>query len=804
MRSRPIAESCQPTKNMLKNYLKTTFRSLWKTRGYSFLNIFGLAVGITAASLIFLWVEDEMSYDNHFPHKENIYITKSKQTFDGVSHVFESLPAPFAPAAKAEVPGIRYAARVNWPSRLLFAKDDDDNIYQTGFYVDPDFVDIFSLEFVAGQKAIALSNINDIVITQSTAERLFGKESALGKSIRINNEEDYTVSGVVKDLPHNSSYTFDWLISFKNYERGKDWMQYWGNNSFMTFMQLEPTANLVDVNKQLYDFAKIKSGNENLVSRNFLYPMERWRLYNSFDQDGNEQEGRIKYVRLFSIIAWVVLIIACINFMNLATARSEKRAKEVGMRKVVGATKTALIRQFLGESVILAALSAVFAIGLTYLSIGAFNNLVEKELAVAVFKPQHLAFLAGIVFICGLISGSYPAFYLSSFNPITTLKGAKQKAGVAGFIRRGLVVLQYAASITLIVCTVIIFQQIQHIKERDMGFDRSQVLTTPLRGNMYKHIDVIRDQLIATGSVEHVGLSNMNVLNIGSNTWGVDWDGKDPNSQVLIGLLQTDADFIPAMGMQLVDGRNFRPRMLGDSSSVVINEAFAKLIQPDGMVAGQTLRWGETPYTIVGVVRDFVYNNVYAAAEPVFFYPFTSENGTVNIKTKAGVDLTKTVAQIEQIIKTNNPGYPFEYNFLDDLFDNKFKSESLIQKLAGVFAVLSVIISCLGLFGLASFTAERRTKEMGIRKVLGASVSSLVRLLNREFVLLVLISCAIAFPVAWWIMSGWLDNYQYHTTLHWWVFALAGGGALLIALLTVSSQAIKAALANPVESLRDE
>ena len=789
---------------MIKNYFKTIFRNLWKTKGYSFLNIFGLAIGITAAALIFLWVEDEVSYNQHFPNKEHIYITKSLQAYDGVSYVFESLPGPFAPAAKAEVPGIKYAARAAWPTRLLFGKENNDNIYQTGYYVDPDFVDIFSLNFVAGEKATSLANINDIVITESTATRLFGTEPAIGKSIRINNDESFTVTGVVEDLPENSSYTFDWLIPFANYERGQDWIQTWGNNGLMTFMQLEPTASLAEVNKQLYDFAKIKSGSEDLVARNFLYPMERWRLYNSFDTDGHEQDGRITYVRLFSIIAWVVLIIACINFMNLATARSEKRAKEVGMRKVVGATRGSLVSQFLGESVILAALSALLAVGLAYFFIGPFNGLVGKNLTIDLFRPVHLAFLAGIILVCGLLSGSYPALYLSSFSPITTLKGAKQKAGTAGFVRRGLVVLQYAASITLIVSTLVIFQQIQHVKGRDMGFERSQVLTTPLRGEMYNHIDVIKDQLMATGGVEHVGLSNMSVLNIGSNTSGIDWDGKDPNSQILIGLLQTDADFVPSMGMEIVDGRNFHPRMLGDSSSILINEAFAKLIQPDGKAAGLTVSLGDTPVTVAGVVKDFVYDNPYTAAEPLLFYAFNSSSGVINIKTKAGADLTETVASIEKVIRANNPGYPFDYQFLDDQFDSQFKSELLIQQLAGVFAVLSIIISCLGLFGLASFMAEQRTKEMGIRKVLGASVTSLVGLLNREFVVLVLISCAVAFPVAWWIMSDWLGSYAYHTDLSWWLFALVGCAALLIALLTVSSQAIKAALTNPTKSLRDE
>ncbi|MBK1442404.1 ABC transporter permease [Parapedobacter sp. ISTM3] len=787
---------------MLKNYFKTTFRNLWKTRGYSFLNIVGLAVGITAASLIFLWVEDEMTYDN-FPNKENSYIVKSKQTLDGVTNVSDAVPGLLGPAIKAEIPGIRHAARVAWMTSNMFSFGDN-NIFQEGYYAEPDLMDIFSLEFVEGDKATAMDNPDKVVLTESAAARIFGDEPAFGKVVRVDNDKSYTVSGVVKDLPKNSTFQFDWLIPFEVYEQENQWIRQWRNNVLMTYVGLEPSADVAQVNDMLHDFVIRQSSDEQSTTYNMLYPMERWRLYSSFDSDGNEQEGRMKYVRLFSIIAWVVLLIACINFMNLATARSEKRTKEVGMRKVVGATRTSLIGQFLGESLILAAISALLAVGFIHLAIGIFNNLIEKELVMDLFNPTHLFFLGGIVLVCGLLSGIYPAFYLSSFNPISTLKGVKQQVGTAGLVRRALVVLQYTMSITLIICTVIIFQQIQHAKGRDAGYERSQVLLTPLRGKMAERIETIKEQLVATGGVESAGLSERRILYIGTYSWNVGWEGKAPDKQVNIYNFRADADLVPSLGMEVVDGRNFRPQLLGDSASAIVNETFAKLIQSDGKVVGQTIYNGK-PFTIVGVVKDFVYNNMYGVPAPLFFYPFeTPPWGQLNIKIKAGANLTTVIPQIEKIIKTHNPEYPFDYQFLDELFDRQFKSEMLIQKLAGVFAVLSIIISCLGLFGLAAFTAERRTKEMGIRKVLGASISSLVGLLNREFVMLVLVSCAVAFPFAWWMMSDWLSNYQYRTDLHWWVFALAGAGALVIALLTVSSQAIKAALMNPTKSLRDE
>lgn len=747
-------------------------------------------------------MEDETGYNN-FPEKDNTYIVKSKQTLDGVTNVSDAVPGLLGPAIKAEIPGLRHAARVAWMTSNMFSFGEN-NVFQNGYYAEPDLMGIFSLEFIKGDKATAMDNPNKVILTESAAARIFGDEPAFGKMVRVAATETYMVSGVVKDLPKNSTFQFDWLIPFEVYENENEWIRQWRNNVLMTYVGLEPSADVAQVNKMLHDFVIRQSSDEQLTTYNMLYPMERWRLYNSFDSDGNEQEGRMKYVRLFSIIAWVVLVIACINFMNLATARSEKRAKEVGMRKVVGATRTLLIRQFLGESLILAAISALLAVGFIHLAIGIFNNLVEKELVMDLFNPTHFTFLGSIVLVCGLLSGIYPAFYLSSFNPITTLKGAKQKAGAAGFIRRGLVVLQYSASITLIICTIIIFQQIQHVKGRDAGYERSQVLLTPLHGRMSGHLETIKNQLIATGAVESASVSERRILYIGTYSWNVDWEGKAPDKQVNIHNFRTDADLIPTLGMEVIDGRNFRPQMLGDSTSAIINEAFAKLIQPDGKVVGQTIYNGE-PFTIVGVVKDFVYNNVYGVPAPLFFYPFeTSPWGQLNMKIKAGADLTKVILQIEKVIKAHNPEFPFEYQFLDELFDQQFKSEMLIQKLAGVFAVLSIIISCLGLFGLASFTTERRTKEMGIRKVLGATVTSLVGLLNREFVMLVLVSCVVAFPIAWWIMGDWLNNYEYRTDLHWWVFALAGGGALLIALFTVSSQAIKAALTNPTRSLRDE
>lgn len=787
---------------MLKNFITLTFRNLWKTKGYSFLNIFGLAVGIAAASLIFLWVEDEINY-NDFPNKDALYIVNSKQFFDGNVAVFSATQGPLAPAIESEIPGIQSAVRLDWGTKALFSVDEK-RLYQQGRYVDPGFLNMFSVQFLSGDSNSALNDLNNIVLSETAAHKLFGSVDVIGKIILFDNDQSYKVSGVVKDFPKNSSFAFDWLVPFENFEKKNEWLKTWNNNGIITLVQTEPHADIATINSQIKDFVQKKVNSDFYTSENFIYPMTRLKMYNNFDKSGNEQEGRIKYVRLFSFIAWVVLLIACINFMNLSTARSEKRAKEVSMRKVMGAGRGSLIRSFLGESFVYAILATLVAVILVWIFLKPFNTMVDKDLMMQLFSPLHLGFLLTIIFICGLVSGSYPAFYLSSFNPLSALKGVKRKGGSAGMIRRGLVILQFTAAIVLMISTVLIYQQIQHAKNRDIGFEKSQVITTSLKGDMYKHLEVIKSQLLATGVVDKVGLANSNVLNIGSNASGFDWEGKDPNASVLISMLTADADFIPSLGMELVDGRNFYTDLTKEQLSLIINETLAKLIQEDGLVAGKTIERNGQQYTITGVVKDFIFNDVYTAVEPLVIFPFEQNFGVLYLKTKASADLPQTLAKIEQVIKSQNPEYPFEYKFLDETFNDLFYSELLIQRLSQVFAILCIIISCLGLFGLAAYSAEIRAKEISIRKVLGASVKELVMMLNKEFLALVALSALIAFPISWWIMNSWIENFEYHIKIPWTLFVAIGLLAMFIALLTISSQALKAALTDPAKMLRDE
>ena len=786
---------------MFANYLKTTFRNLWKNKGYSFLNIFGLAIGIACAALIFLWVEDEVNYNSYYSNKENLYKIKDHQTYDGTTFTFDATPGPLAAGIKNEIPGIKNTARYTFGNQLLFSVGEK-NINEQGNYVDSSFLKMMQLQFLKGNPSTAFLQLNSVVISEKMARKFFNSTDVLGKSIKVNNKEDYIITGVIKDLPENVTLKFQWLAPFQNFENENNWLLNWGNNGVATFVETEPHADIAAINKKLYNYLDTKA--KDLTAKFEIYPMSRWRLYDSW-QNGKEVEGRIKYVKLFSLIAWIILIIACINFMNLSTARSEQRAKEVGVRKVLGAGKNNLVFQFIGESLLMAFLSAIFAVLLIFLALPSFNNLVEKHLTMALGNPFHTGALLLIALICGMVAGSYPAFYLSSFNPVKVLKGLKIKtSGSAGFVRKGLVITQFAVSIILIISTLIIFQQLQHIKNRDLGYNKNDLIYTPIQGNLKSGFNVVKNDLKATGAVEDVALSSSTILNLSSNTGDFSWQGKDPNKQVLITIESASPDYISTMGLKLKEGRNFNPEIKSDSGNVIINETLAKIINNKNIIGSLISRDGSENYTVIGVINDFVYNDMYAEGAPLMLFADTSNTNVLSVRIKPSVPTKVALSKIENVIKKDNPGYPFEYKFVDDSFAKQFATETLIGKLAMVFAILAIFISCLGLFGLAAYTAERRTKEIGIRKVLGASAKGLAGLLSSDFLKLVVVACLIAFPLAWWMMNNWLESYAYRIEMDCTVFIMAGLLAIVIAILTVSFQAIKAALANPVKSLRSE
>lgn len=809
---------------MLNNFFKTILRNLWKNKGYSFLNILGLAIGIACAALIFLWVEDEVNYDNNNIKKDRLYLVKTNDKVDNGVFTHSSTAGPTGPAMQATMPGIANTCRTTEGVTPLLFTIGNKSVNASGKYAEASLFDMFTLPFTQGNASIAFSQLHSLVITEKTAIKFFGDvKNILGKTVRMDNKQDYVITGILKDLPENSSLQFEWLAPFKVWLDANPWAAKWNNFGLTTYVELKPGVEAATLNRQLlnplYDFTTQKNESSVSTVHLFLFGMNDWRLRNDFDNGKLTGGGRITYVHLFTIIAWIILFIACINFMNLATAGSEKRAKEIGVRKVLGAGKKKLIFQFISEAIFMALLAAVMAILILSLAFPSFNLLVQKNLALGLANPYHLTALLVLTLICGLVAGSYPAFYLSSFNPVFVLKGIKLKTGSAAIIRKGLVVTQFAVSIILIIGTIVIYQQVQHVKNRDLGYDKNNLIQINVQGDLVKNFSAIKQDLINTGFAENAALADHTTIDGGNNTSNIDWPGKSPNSSIIISQRLVSTEFMSTTGMHLREGRDFLPtdaveygdnHMPKDSNQlihVIVTESMEKLLGK-GTAIGKTMQRqtnnGTLHMSVAGVIKDYVYGDMYGQSAPVIFYLIPQYANLLYIRIKPQSDPSNALAKIGEVMKKDNPGYPFEYKFVDDQFNDKFLSEMLISKLSRVFAALAILISCLGLFGLAAYTAEQRTKEIGVRKVLGASVSGIAALLSTDFIKLVCLSCIVAFPVAWWAMQNWLQNYQYHIKISWWIFLIAGVVSILIALFTVSFQAIKAAIANPIKSLRTE
>ena len=788
---------------MDKNYFKIAWRHIKKNKGYAFINMIGLSLGMACAILILLWVNDEVQYNAFQKNYNNLYQVLENQSYEGKTYTFSAMPGPFAPVVKDELPEIKYAARTDWGTNLLFSIGDK-SIYEMGVFADPDFLKMFSFELIKGDTSKILKDPSSIVITKKMAQKFFGDDDPVGRTIKVNNDKEYTITGLLKDPPLNSTIKFSWLASFKIYEDKNQWLKNWGNNGIQTYLQLKEGTDPKQVDKKLHDF--ISKKDTGAIAKPFLLAMKDWRLRSRYE-DGKYAGGRIEYVRMFSIIGLLIIIIACINFMNLATARSEQRAREVGVRKVLGAGRTTLIRQFFGESIMMSFAAMLFAALIVFLVLPSFNTLVEKKLTFDLSNPVIWAGMPLLALVCGAIAGSYPSLYLSSFNPATVFKGLRiGKNSATVYVRKGLVITQFVISIVLIISTIVIYRQIEHVKNRQLGYNRENIIYLYLKGKMNEHFPAIHHDLLSTGVVQNAAMSNDRVFNVGSSSGDFTWNGKAPGSKLLVSMDWVTPQYISTMGMKLASGREFYPDITSDSNSIIINETMAKIMgkkDPVGEIIRRDNGKGRQ-LTVVGVVKDYVFNDMYKQPDPLILFCDTSNVSTLLIRLKGKQDIQQQLAKVESVIKSNNPGYPVETKFLDDDFNSLFKSEMLVGKLSRVFALLTILISCLGLLGLAAYTAERRTKEIGIRKVLGASVTNVIALLSKDFLSLVGISSLIAFPVAWWMMHNWLNDYAYRINISWWVFVFAGVLAAVIALVTVSFQAIKAAIANPVKSLRTE
>ncbi|HWB93216.1 MAG TPA: ABC transporter permease [Puia sp.] len=807
----------------IMNYLQTSLRMFRKNRGYSLLNIIGLAVGLACSGLIFLWVEDELNFDSNQLKKDQIYLVNVNEANASGILTHSSTPGPLAAALPGMIPGVVSTCRV-WDAAAVLFRFDDKAVNATGIYADHSIFDLFTVPFVQGNAKSAFRQMYSIVLTESAARKFFGDvKDCLGKTVTMDNKQAYVVTGVVKDQPENSSLQFEWLAPMEALIAERPYLKNWGNFSLSTYIEMRPGANIAAINKMLadslYDFTTQKRESSTSTDHIFLFSMQDWRLRNQFENGQMTGGGRIQYVRLFSAIAWIVLFIACINFMNLATARSEKRSREVGVRKVLGAGRSSLVRYFLGESILMAALAAIASVVLMWLALPAFDSLAGKELKLDVLKPVHLTALVVLTLVCGMVSGSYPALYLSAFNPVFVLKGIRIRTGGATLIRRGLVVLQFTVSIVLIIGTMVIYLQVQHVKNRALGFNKDRLLQMNVQGNMLAEFPAIKQELLNTGVISNAALADHPTLTGGNNTTAIDWPGKEPNSSIVVSQRVVSPEYISTLGMRLAEGRDLEstdvidPAILAKAKDsaitfhVVVTKTMERLLGA-GSAIGKTLQFnanfGVLHMIVKGVVDDYVYGDMYGQPAPVIFFCMPKAANLLYVRMTPQADPEQALAKMAGVFRNICPGVPFEYTFVDDQFNALFQSESLISKLSRVFAFLAIFISCVGLFGLAAYTAESRVKEIGIRKVLGASTEGVTYLLTSDFLKLTLVSCVAAFPVAAWVMYSWLQGYSYRIGLSWWVFAVAGALAVTIAAVTVSLQAVRAAMANPVRALRSE
>ena len=797
---------------MIRNYVKIAVRNLVNNKGYSVINIGGLAVGMAIAMLIGLWMHDERSFNTSHKNYDRIAQVMHQQTLNSEVKTGQGVPIPLAAALRTHYGSeFRHIVLSSWTTRHVLTFGDA-KFTKTGNFMSPETPEVLSLTMLKGTRA-GLKEPASILLSESTAKALFGDGDPMNKLVKIDNKLDVKVTGVYEDLPDNTDFQpLRFVAPWDLYVASTDWVKAaqdqheWGNNSFQIFVQLADKADLARVSEKIKTIKTDLGDKEELKFKPeiFLHPMSRWHLYSEWT-NGLSAGGRIQFVWLFGIIGTFVLVLACINFMNLATARSEKRAKEVGIRKAIGSARWQLISQFFSESMLVVAIAFGVSLLLAQLLLPVFNEVADKKMVLLWSAPWFWAAGLGFSLLTGLLAGSYPAFYLSSFQPIKTLKGARFRVGrMATLPRQVLVVLQFTVSITLIIGTVVVYRQVLHAKNRPIGYTReglvSMHVSTP---DLHDHYDAVRDALLKTGTVTALAESQSPTTDVWSNNTGFTWAGKSPGLQADFATIGISHDFGKTVGWQFVDGRDFSRAFASDSSGFVLNETAARFMGLKHPV-GETVQWNDRRFKVIGVVKDMLMASPYEPVkQTIYFIPRRAGN-FVTIRINPGSSANAALTAIEAVVKKYSPTAPFNYDFVDAEFALKFATEERIGKLASFITALAIFISCLGLFGLASFIAEQRTKEIGIRKVLGASVANLWGLLSKDFVVLVLISCLISAPIAYYFLEEWLQKYEYRTELSGWIFIAAGLGALGITVLTVSYQAIKAALMNPVKSLRSE
>ena len=800
---------------MIKNYFKIAWRNLLKNKVYSFINIFGLAIGMAVTIMITLWIIDELSFNNYFENHDRIAQVYQSQTHNSSINTGPSLPRPLENLLRDEYgSNFKHLSMCSWNTDL-YLKNDEVNLSRSGYYMQEPLLDILKLNILKGENN-GLAEKNSIMLSQSTAKALFGNSDPIGEIIKVNSDDDMMVTAVFEDLPKNTFFrNSQFIMPWKHYITTREWIKdasdNWGNNSFQMFVEIADNTTMEGVTKTILDSKK--NADAESVEFNpqiFLFPMNDWHLRARFE-NGVQSGGRIENVWLFAIIGGFVLFLACINFMNLSTARSEKRAMEVGIRKAIGSNRKQLIYQFLSESLLVVIFAFIVAIILVNVSLNGFNNLASKEIEFPWSNAPFWSYSLIFIILTALLAGSYPALYLSSFQPIKVLKGTFRAGRFAALPRKVLVVVQFTVSVALIIGTLVVMSQIQFSKDRPIGYDKSGLIQIPVMSSDFsgKH-DFMRDQFITSGGAIEMSTSSSPSTRIWQNRGGYTWEGKPEGFQESFAWTSVSYDYVNSLGMKIIDGRDFSREFSTDSNAVLINKTavtymgitdpVGKFITDDG--GGDE---PDPPMQIIGVVDDVIAQSPYLPVKQGF-YAFDS-GGNVNyynLRLNPNNSVATNLNFIETTFKNHFPNLPFQYDFVDEEYAEKFAAEERVASLARVFTLLAILISCLGLFGLASFVAEQRTKEIGVRKVLGASVKNLWLLLSKDFVQLVIISLLIATPIAYYVMSGWIQKFVYRTDISWWIFLVAGLGALTITLITVSFQSIKAALANPTNSLRTE
>jgi putative ABC transport system permease protein len=791
---------------MLQNYIKTAWRNLKKGKLFSFINIAGLSIGMAVTMIIGIWVWDELSFDKSFKNYDRIGQAWQFVKFEVEKVSYNSMPVPLAEELRTKYPDIE-AASVSTYNRTTILGTDDKKISTNGMYAEPAFPDMLSLKMLSGSRS-ALKDMNSILIAESVAKTLFADQDPVNKIIRLNNKTNVQVAGVYEDLPDNTSFNdvsffASWQLLTGMDEYAKLASTAWDENSFQLFVQLREGASFAKVSTDIKDIRMKLENPPGYKPEFFIHPMSKWHLHGEF-KNGANTGGLIRHVRLFGIAGIFVLLLACINFMNLSTARSEKRAKEVGIRKTIGSVRKQLVFQFFSESLFMVIIAFIICLALVLVALPFFNGVADKKMSIPWTNIYFWMMSAGFCLVTGLIAGSYPAFYLSSFKPIKVLKGSFRTGRLAAIPRKAMLVFQFSVSVILIIGTIVVYRQIQFAKDRPTGYNSERLIeVSMMTPEIRKNYEILRTELLKSGYIKNVSRSMGSVTEDYGGTTAVNWKGKAPDSKPLLMTGRVTQDYGKTLGWNLMAGRDFSKDFGRDSLAIVINQSAAKLMGFKNPL-NETVSLGGKNYQVIGVVGDIIKFSPFDAIKPTIFIIDAASTNIINIRIASGVPISTALAKMEPLFKKHNPQAPFEFKFVDEQYGYKFYKESRLAKIAGFFALLAIFISCLGLFGLASYIAEQRTREIGVRKVLGATVLSVWKLLSKDFVLLVVISLLIAIPVAWYFMNSWLENYEYRIKVTWWIFGLTGCMVLLLTLIMVSYQSIKVALVNPVKSLRAE